>query len=62
LKPITPAGYGLAPSINAQFVSAGGTYNEYTAAIKAAINRGYIDLHPSGAYLTFTQAGAELFA
>jgi hypothetical protein len=45
-----------------QFVSAGGSYNEYTAAVKSAIDRGYIDLHPSGAYLTFTQAGADLFA
>jgi hypothetical protein len=49
-------------TINLQFVSAGGSYDEYTAAVKSAIDRGYIDLHPSGAYLTFTQAGADLFA
>jgi hypothetical protein len=48
--------------INKQFLSAGGSVAEYTAAVKAANDRGYIDLHPSGAYMTFTQGGAELFA
>jgi hypothetical protein len=48
--------------INEQFLRAGGDVAEYTAAVKAAIDRRYIDLHPSGAYMTFTQAGAELFA
>ena len=28
----------------------------YTAALTAAIDRGYLTLHPSGAYVTFTQA------
>jgi hypothetical protein len=49
-------------TINSQFVSAGGTYNEYSAAVKAPIERGYVIMHPSGAYLSFTQAGADLFA
>jgi hypothetical protein len=31
-------------------------------AVKAAIARGRITMHPSGGYLTFTQAGADLFA
>jgi hypothetical protein len=31
------------------------------AAVKAAIDRGYITVH-SGAYLSFTQAGSDLFA
>jgi hypothetical protein len=48
--------------INKRFLSAGGLIAEYTAAVKTAIDRGYIDLHPSGAYVTFSQAGAELFA
>ena len=48
--------------INKRFLSAGGSVQNYVAAVKAAIDRGYIDLHPSGAYVTFTQAGAELFA
>jgi hypothetical protein len=32
------------------------------AAIKDAIERGWITMHPSGAYLMFTQAGTDLFA
>jgi hypothetical protein len=26
------------------------------------LSRGWITVHPSGAYLSFTQAGADLFA
>ena len=48
--------------INRQFREAGGSYEEYSAAVKAAVAHGWITLHPSGAYLSFTQAGADLFA
>ena len=48
--------------INMQFVGAGGSYEEYGAAVKAAIAHGWLTMHPSGAYLSFTQAGADLFA
>ena len=48
--------------INRQFMDSGGSVAEYTAAVKAAIERGYLTMHPSGGYPTFTQAGAELFA
>jgi hypothetical protein len=48
--------------INRQFREAGGSYEEYGAAVKAAIAHGWITLHLSGAYLTFTQAGSDLFA
>jgi hypothetical protein len=48
--------------INKQFREAGGSYEEYGLAVKAAIAHGWLTLHPSGAYLMFTQAGAELFA
>jgi hypothetical protein len=48
--------------INKQFREAGGNYEEYGLAVKAAIAHGWLTLHPSGAYLSFTQAGAELFA
>jgi hypothetical protein len=48
--------------INRQFRDAGGSYEEYRAAVKAAIAHGCLMLHPSGAYLSFTQAGADLFA
>jgi hypothetical protein len=47
---------------NGRSLRAGGSVKEYAAAVKAAIDRGYIDLHPSGAFVTFTQAGADLFA
>jgi hypothetical protein len=48
--------------INRQFRDAGGSYEEYGAAVKAAIEHGWITMHPSGAYLSFTQEGADLFA
>src|SRR5260370_37694944 len=48
--------------INRQFREAGGNYDEYGAAVTAAIAHGWITLHPSGAYLSFTQEGAVLFA
>ena len=48
--------------INRRFREAGGNYEEYGAAVKAAIAHGWITLHPSGGYLMFTQAGADLFA
>jgi hypothetical protein len=34
---------------------------EYTAGLKLAIERGWIEMHESGTYVKFTQAGAELF-
>jgi hypothetical protein len=48
--------------INQVFLDTGGSVPEYTAALTAAIDRGFLTLHPSGAYVTFTQAGADLFA
>jgi hypothetical protein len=47
--------------INRQFREADGSYEEYGAAVKAAIAHGWIT-HPSGGYISFTQAGADLFA
>jgi hypothetical protein len=47
---------------DALFMTAGGDAPEYSAAVKAAIDRGYMTMHPSGGYLSFMQAGAELFA
>jgi hypothetical protein len=49
-------------AINEQFLKAGASVAEYSAAVKAAVDRGYMTVHPSGAYMAFTQAGAELFA
>jgi hypothetical protein len=39
-----------------------GTPPEYGAGLKLAIDRGWLDIHESGTYVKFTQAGAELFA
>jgi hypothetical protein len=39
-----------------------GSPAEYGAGLKLAIERGWIKLHESGTFVTFTPAGAELFA
>jgi len=39
-----------------------GTPAEYKAGLDLAIGRGWLWLHESGAYVKFTQAGAEPFA
>jgi hypothetical protein len=56
------AGRLAVEAINKQFKDAGGSYAEYGAAMKAAIAHGYVTMHPSGGYVTFTQEGANLFA
>lgn len=48
--------------LNRQFVDAGGDVAEYGVALQAAIAHGYLEMHPSGGYVSFTQAGADLFA
>ena len=35
---------------------------EYSAGLKFAIDKGWLELHESGTFVRFTQAGAELFA
>jgi hypothetical protein len=39
-----------------------GTPAEYGAGLKCAIANGWLVLHESGTFVTFTPAGAELFA
>jgi hypothetical protein len=39
-----------------------GTPAEYKAGLALAIERGWLELHESGTYVKFTQAGADLFA
>jgi hypothetical protein len=39
-----------------------GTPAEYSAGLKFAIERGWLVMHDSGTFVTFTAAGAELFA
>jgi hypothetical protein len=48
--------------INQVFLDTGASVPEYTAALTAAVDREYLTQHPSGAYVTFTQAGTDLFA
>jgi hypothetical protein len=38
------------------------TRAEYSAGLKVAIERGWLQIHESGTYVKFTQVGAELFA
>ena len=39
-----------------------GTPDEYKAGLDLAIERGWLQMHESGTYVKFTQAGVELFA
>jgi hypothetical protein len=48
--------------LNQRFLEAGASVPEYKAAVAAAIGRGLLTMHPSGGYVSFTQAGADLFA
>jgi hypothetical protein len=48
--------------INWPFLQAGGSADEYVAALQTAIDRGWLEIHRSMTYVKFTQAGAELFA
>ena len=48
--------------LNMQMLAAGSSREEYSAAMKAAIADGFLTMHPSGGYVSFTKAGADLFA
>jgi hypothetical protein len=48
--------------INGAFLEAGGTPDQYRAALSRAIKVGWLSLHESGTYVKFTEAGADLFA
>jgi hypothetical protein len=48
--------------INAQFLKAGGTPDQFRAAVDRAIAKGWLERHESGTYVKFTPAVAELFA
>jgi hypothetical protein len=49
--------------INGPFLfSDGASPAEYSAGMKLAIERGWLAMHESGTFVTFTPAGAELFA
>ena len=48
--------------VNRPFLDAGGTPDQYRAALERAIMLGWFSRHESGTYVRFTPAGAELFA
>ena len=49
--------------INEPFLSRDrGSPAEYGAGLKLAIEHGWLKMHESGTFVTFTPAGAELFA
>jgi len=48
--------------INGAFLEAGGTPNQYRAALAHAIALGWLSRHESGTYVKFTSTGAEMFA
>ena len=48
--------------VNGAFLKAGGTPNQYRAALERAISLGWLWRHESGTYVKFTEAGADLFA
>jgi hypothetical protein len=48
--------------INAAFLEAGGTPDQYRTALARAISTGWLWRHESGTYLKFTESAAALFA
>ena len=48
--------------VNGAFLEAGGTPDQYRAALARAIALGWLSRHESGTYVKFTLAGAEIFA
>jgi hypothetical protein len=48
--------------VNAPFLAAGGSGEEFRAGIERAIALGWLWRHESGTYLRFTDSGAALFA
>ena len=48
--------------INAHFLKAGGTPDQFRGALARAIEKGWFERHESGTYVRFTQTGADLFA
>ena len=48
--------------VNAPFLKAGGSADEYRIGMDRAIAKGWLIRHESGTYVKFTEAGAALFA
>jgi hypothetical protein len=48
--------------VNAPFLQAGGSPDEFRVGIDRAIAKGWLIRHESGTYVKFTEGGAALFA
>ena len=48
--------------VNATFLKAGGTAEQFRAGLDRAVAAGWLERHESGTYVKFTAAGAEMFA
>ena len=48
--------------VNEPFLAAGGSTDQFRAAIERAVALGWIWRHESGTYVRFTEKGAEMFA
>ena len=48
--------------VNAPFLAAGGSGDDFRAGIARAIAQGWLWQHESGTYVKFSEAGAALFA
>ena len=48
--------------VNAPFLAAGGTGDDFRAGIERAIALGWLWRHESGTYVKFTDSGGALFA
>jgi hypothetical protein len=48
--------------VNAAFLKAGCTAEQFRDGIKRAVDKGWMVRHESGTYVKFTPSGAELFA
>ena len=48
--------------VNAPFLAAGGSGDDFRAGIERAIALGWLRQHESGTYVKFADAGAALFA
>ena len=48
--------------VNAAFLREGGNADDYRAGVERLNADGLIDVHPSGAFFTFTAKGAQRFA
>ena len=48
--------------VNAAFLKAGGTAEQFRAGIHRKVDKGWMVRHESGTYVKFTPSGAEMFA